>query len=378
MALTASPRRFISLWHIIQSGPGVLPVQVALDSSTVINAATQAGLLTIIALAFSHLLGSAGVPFLGNRIPALVGGFTVSAVTLRLLLIAASYSGLGVIDFWTRDGWVYNNKDNVAVLNVVLSSNPALSVGVLIFSLVAAMILGGASGWLLARVALPLPPIYMMMSTIALSDIGCVYFRDNIWLAGGTLGVWLPDPLAFLGGDRSVAILAVIILVAAAVYLTVGKVGRSRWGAIVEAVGENPSAMRSLGVDVVAVRGSAVFASSALMALAGSLYAFATLYINEAPYHNSWWTFWPILIVMMGGLGSRTGAVVGVALVTAMRYAIIVYRFELQALVFFPVSYIEDLLLGLLILAVLFWLPRGLVPWKRGSMGKASLEGIEE
>lgn len=334
-------------------------------AGVIINVVFLLGIMLIMALAFNHVLGYAGVPFLGNRIPVIIGAFTVSAVTLRLTYLIVSWAGVGLLDYGSQMGWIYNNPGNVALVNDFLAGNPALGLGLLVFSFGASVILGGLGGWLLARIALRMNVIYILILTLSLTDLGCVFGRNITWLGGGTAGLSTPDPLAFLPENRGAAMVVITLALAVLVYLLLRKLSDSPWGRLLAATRDNPTTVESVGKDLVAIRGRVVFYASGIMALAGTLYAFYISFVVEASYHNSYWMFWPLLMILLGGLGSSSGAVLGAVLVVAMRETIFVFKFQVQSLIFFPISYLEDVLLGGLMLIVLLRLPRGLIPEKR-------------
>jgi branched-chain amino acid transport system permease protein len=331
----------------------------------IINIIVWFGLMLIVALAFNHVFGSAGLPALSNRIPILIGAYTVSAVSLRVIFAVVAYSGVRLLPYNDDMGWIYNNPANVALVNDFLADNPALGVGLLIFSLGASMVLGGLGGWLMARAALRLDAIYILILTLSLTDIGCLFGRNITWLGGGTLGLYIPAPLALLGGNESAAMAAITLAVVVGVYLILRRLSDSPWGRLLAATRDNPMTTKSVGKDLVAIRGRVIFYTSGLMALAGALNAFYISYVVEASYHNAYWMFWPLLMILLGGLGSSAGTVLGAALIIGMREAILIFKFEIGAMLFFPISYLEDVLLGGLILIVLIWLPRGLIPEKR-------------
>jgi len=334
-------------------------------AGVIINAVFLLGMMLIMALAFNHVLGSAGVPFLGNRIPVLIGAFTVSAVTLRLTYLIVSWAGVGLLDYGSEMGWIYNNPGNVALVNDFIAGNPALGIGLLVFSLGASVILGGLGGWLMARAALRMNVIYILILTLSLTDLGCVFFRDITWLGGGTLGLQPPDPLAWLPANRGAVMAVIALVLVAGVYLLLRRLSDSPWGRLLAATRDNPTTAESVGKDLVAIRGRVVFYASGIMALAGTLYAFYINFVIEASYHNSYWMFWPLLMILLGGLGSSSGAVLGAVLVVALRETMMVFNFQIQSMLFFPIYYLENIILSGLILIVLILLPSGLMRERR-------------
>jgi branched-chain amino acid transport system permease protein len=322
------------------------------------------GMLLITAFATDHLLGFAKIPAFVNRIPVLIGAFTISAVSLRIIFPIAASAGLQMLDWGSEQGWVYNNQANVEAVNGLIATNPALGIGLILFTFAAAFILGGLGGWLLARVTLGLEPILILMATLAFTDVGCVFGRNITWLAGGTLGVTAPDPLAFAPGNQQAIWAAIALTIAALVYMLLGLLESSPWGRLVEAVGENPVGAASMGTDIVRVRGIVVFYASGVMALAGTLFSFYSAYVIEASYHNWPWLFYPLIAMMIGGVGNKRGTVLGIAFILIVVRALVELRFSVQSLVFFPVSYLDSIVIAFIMLAALYIHPR-MMPRKR-------------
>ncbi len=334
--------------------------------SLVIGTIALFGPVLIVALAFNHLLGSAGIPAMSNRIPALIGSFTISAVTLRLVFIIMASAGVNLIEWRDDYSWVYNNQMNVGLVNGFIAGNPLFGIGILLFSLAAALLLGGVGGWLMARAAIRLDAIYILMLTLSLTDLGCLLGRNIVSLGGGTLGLGIPDPLAFLNGNRSLAMILIILVVIVAVYLLLQRVEDSPWGRLLAASGDNPTTAASIGKDIVSIRSRVIFFSSGLMALGGTLYSFYNLYVSEAPFHNWVWLFWPLTAIIIGGIGSRRGAILGTTILAILYLMMINFRFQFgQIFFFFPISYLEDLILPLMILLLLMLLPGGLIKERR-------------
>lgn len=124
------------------------------------------------------MLGHAGIPAFVNRIPVLLGAFTVSAVSTRLVFAVAASAGVKLLDWGSEQGWIYNSQENTRLVNEFLAENPALCIGLILFTFAASIVLGGLGGWLLTRVALRLNPVLILMVTFALTDVGCVFGRN--------------------------------------------------------------------------------------------------------------------------------------------------------------------------------------------------------
>jgi branched-chain amino acid transport system permease protein len=130
------------------------------------------------------------------------------------------------------------------------------------------------------------------------------------------------------------------------------------------AIRENEVTVSSVGKNVIGIRRNILMFASGITAISGTLLAFYFSYVVEANYQRAFWTYWPWLMLILGGPGNNAGTFLGCALVTAMRRIIIVQKWLIESLFFFPVAYFESVLLGALLLLVIMFRPNGLIPEK--------------
>jgi branched-chain amino acid transport system permease protein len=283
------------------------------------------GFMFTVALSIGFQYGKAGVPNLGCAVSVLVGGSTVSAITSRLAFKLVEMAGVDLLPYSSTYDWVYNNEHNVKVLvDGYLRTDPALCVALLLFTLAVSMVLGAAVGWVISAPAIRLKAPFLIIALLTMSDAVSIVSRKLVTISGGTLGVYVPDVLAFYPGDRTTA--------------------------------------RSVGKNVVGVRRNVFMFGSGIIAMAGALQAFYFSYVVHANYGLYYWTYWPLLMVVIGGSGNCAGALLGTALVMALRYSITAYRYALYEFLFFPVAYLDSLLLGALMIIFLIFRPQGLIP----------------
>jgi branched-chain amino acid transport system permease protein len=153
---------------------------------------------------------------------------------------------------------------------------------------------------------------------------------------------------ARLDGLRLLIIGLSIILMAALTYV----VRATQLGRDIRALAENPRAARLLGVDVGRTIAATFFISSGLGGVAGALLGFA--YNAIYPQMGTPYELKAFTVMVVGGMGSLPGAVLG---------AYILGIGEIAALVFLPAEFAElrdALAFGLLFL-VLVIRPRGLL-----------------
>ena len=104
--------------------------------------------------------------------------------------------------------------------------------------------------------------------------------------------------------------------------------------------------------------------SSGITALVGVLLSYYYCYMSEGSFTGFTWNYLPWLMLMIGGRGNSAGTWIGCALVIAMKRLLIVFRGQLGRFVWFPVFIFEQQLWALLLLAVMVFRPKGLIPEK--------------
>jgi branched-chain amino acid transport system permease protein len=179
-----------------------------------------------------------------------------------------------------------------------------------------AMLLAGVVGILLERIAFrPLrgradSNISGLISSLAMFAI-FEAIAHEIWgpnVARFPFGT-LPDKLIpLLGGVVSRLQLTIIGISVAMFLLLTWLVNRTRLGREVRAVAESPRAARVLGIDVDRVISASFFISSALGGAAGVLFGLA--FNAVAPDMGRSVELKGLAVIILGGMGSMTGAVV--------------------------------------------------------------------
>jgi branched-chain amino acid transport system permease protein len=93
-------------------------------------------------------------------------------------------------------------------------------------------------------------------------------------------------------------------------------IDRSRYGAVLRAVGEDELAAQSMGINLTAVKVSAMTVGGALAGIGGGLYAHYTTHIEHANFNILIATF-AIAYPILGGLRNVFGTIVAVVFVQA-------------------------------------------------------------
>jgi branched-chain amino acid transport system permease protein len=234
--------------------------------------------------------------------------------------------------------------------------------------LLAAFLAGGALAFLVGLFALrPKRGDYQGMVLLAVSLIATVIVTAEVNIFNGSSGVvGVPRPLASqlnLGlVDYGWFYCALTAAVVGLVYLLVYRLTSSPWGRLVRAMRENPTAVRSLGGDVERLRMQVFVIGGAIAAVSGAL----LVQFLGAWAPSSWTTtetFIFFVCVVVGGLGSNLGTALG---------ALVVFTILGNGLQYLPVlqytpdvGALQTVAFGLIVIAFLWFRPRGLVPERR-------------
>ena len=217
-----------------------------------------------------------------------------------------------------------------------------------------AALVAGLVAALIGTVALRTRGVYFIMTTLAFAQM--LYFiAVSLRKYGGDDGYTLPArPVLGLGidlGNESNFYWVVLVLVALAL-AWMHRATRSRFGHALMGIRDNETRMRALGYPVFRIQLVAFAIAGAVAGLAGALLAGGNGFISPGAMH---WTQSATLVVMVviGGLGRSWGGPVGAAVWLLLEEVLKQY------------SEYWHLPLGLLLIAVALWAPKGLAALSR-------------
>ena len=160
---------------------------------------------------------------------------------------------------------------------------------------------------------------YLAVATLGFSIIVYLVIKNEEWLTGGSYG-FISIPRAALFGfvlRDPMYSYYLNVGVAAIVYLTFARIQGSRFGRAVNAIREDPDAARACGLRDTLLKSECFVIAAFVAGLAGSLYAHEVRYL--APNDFTFWKSIEILImVVIGGVGSLAGAILGAAVVVGL------------------------------------------------------------
>ena len=283
----------------------------------------------------------------------MAGIFAVLALSLNLLLGYTGQLSLGHAGFFGIGAYA------TGLLTVKLEWSPWLG-------LAAATALPAAAGWVIGRLALKLRGAYFVLLTISFGGVMSLVSVNWMDLTNGPLGlpgvppveIALPGlPVVSLRSKGAYYYLVLVAVVAS--YLLCLALIRSRIGRALIALRENETLAESVGINGTHYLVLAALISAGMAGFAGGLYAHYTRFVSPEVFLFGY-TVTMLIMVVAGGKGTLAGPIVGAVIFTVLPEALrALTSWQWQMLVY-----------GIVLIAVLFFMPRGIVPtlherWRR-------------
>ena len=185
-----------------------------------------------------------------------------------------------------------------------------------------ALIGAGAAAAIASLLMVPITRLtgaYLAVATLGFSIIVFLFIQNEEWLTGGSYG-FIGIPRAELFGYALRDPMWSYYLnvgVAAIVYFTFARIEGSRFGRAINAIRQDADAARASGIRVTLLKSECFVIAAFVAGLAGSLYAHEVRYL--APNDFTFWKSIEMLImVVIGGVGSLAGAILGAAVVVGL------------------------------------------------------------
>jgi len=223
-------------------------------------------------------------------------------------------------------------------------------------SLLLGAIVSGLLAWLVGRPILRLKGHYLAVATLGFGFLIAMVLSNEAWLTGGPdgMGVQGLGLKAMLKGIGLKAKTSTIWYWFSGAMLFIGawlalNLRDSPTGRALRSLHDSEVAARVIGVDVARYRLTAFVISAVYASVAGSLLALFNRFVTPdvAGFIHS---IELITMTVLGGAGSVLGGIFGAAILTALPQVLAVLH-----------DY-EHVMLGLIMMAVMIFLPKGLLP----------------
>jgi branched-chain amino acid transport system permease protein len=232
----------------------------------------------------------------------------------------------------------------------------------------AAAIVGAVLGLVFGIPSLRLRGIYLAVSTIALHFM-VIYLGGEYENTRGLSSGIVVDPPSLFGWslDSGRPWYYVLLALAAVTYLLFANILRTRTGRAWSAIRSREAVAEALGINIARYKLLAFVISSSVTAVAGALLTYYRTFVSSEAFSLDV-TIQYVAMIIIGGMGSQFGALLGAASVTLLPYAI---EGAMQALPggaghaewAFAVNYAA---FGIVMCAFLLFEPHGLIAiWRR-------------
>jgi branched-chain amino acid transport system permease protein len=275
----------------------------------------------------------------------------IGAVSMNLLL---GYTGLVSLGHAAFIG-----------IGAFITAGLALASVPVVICVGAAILACGVLGGAIAITSLRLRGLYLVMTTFAFHFI-VLYVLQRYQLAGHPEG--LTVPVASIADVRVVssqqwywvALVAATLVVWLSANLVAGRVGRS-----LLAVRENEALAASQGVPVARTKINVFVLTSMMAGFQGALYAFISRHVEVGTFDLNYAIIY-VAAVVLGGSGTLFGPVLGAIFVVGYPYVVqsvatVLPTTGALAALARDISWVNQIIFGLLIVTVLLFEPAGLV-----------------
>ncbi len=284
-------------------------------------------------------------------------------------------------------------------LPAIHSNLGGLGLPVLLSWPVGALFAAGAA-WLIGKTALGLRSDYLAIATLGIGEIIIAVMKNEDWLARGVKNViGIPRPVPYevdlqtspgfvewaagFGSDPVTASTIVVKLLYGALFAVIllaliwasEMALKSPWGRMMRAIRDNETAAAAMGKDVTRRHLQIFILGSAVCGLAGAMIVTLDSQLTPGTYNPLRFTFLIWVMVIVGGSGNNWGAVLGGFLIWFLWIKVEPWG---RDLITFITSGMEDgdlkthlrnsaahmrlVTMGLVLLLVLRFSPRGLIP----------------
>jgi len=252
---------------------------------------------------------NAALPPYFSSLFLLIGINALLAVSLNLVNGVAGQFSLGHAGFMALGAYTAAWLSTGPL--AALFTGPGISQLGLACTAAAAALVAGLAGWLVGLPSLRLRGDYLAIVTLGFGEIIRVGLLNSDFLGGarGFIGVPPAGGAAWVFGLLALACLACY------------RVMESSTGRALLSVREDEIAAEALGVDTTRAKVGAFVASAAGAGVAGALFAHLESFIHPSSF-NFMKSVEIVVMVVLGGMGSMSGALLAAVLLTALPEAL--------------------------------------------------------
>ncbi len=343
------------------------------------------------------------------------GGLAIGAATIALTIFVRGRMAKGgarglvtaalLIGGFFLFRWIYD-----PAVTAVEAINPSVTGNIgglglpILLAWPAGGLLAAAAAWAIGKTALGLRSDYLAIATLGIAEIVVAVMKNEDWLARGVKMMnlkerpwpvpfevelqrdprfldlaanWGFDPVSASSVVVKLAYMAMILIVLGLVIWLSERALNSPWGRMMRAIRDNEDAARAMGKDVTKRHLQIFILGSAVIGIAGAILTSMDGILNPGTYQPLRFTFLIWVMVIVGGSGNNWGALLG-GLLVGWLWLIVeslgpmvmgaitagMAPGPLKAHLIDSAQHMRLLTMGVILLLVLRFSPRGLIPEK--------------
>ena len=264
-------------------------------------------------------------------------------------------------------------------------------------------LLAAGAAWVIGKTALGLRSDYLAIATLGIAEIIIAIIKNEDWLARGVKNViGLPRPAPyeidlqqsdkFVSAANSIGIdpvtastlyvkliyAGLFSIVLIVIFILAQRALHSPWGRMMRAIRDNEVAAEAMGKNVTGRHLQIFILGSAICGIAGAMMTTLDSQLTPGTYQPLRYTFLIWVMVIIGGSGNNLGAVLGGFIIWFLwvqvepigQFLMVILTSgladdnSLKLHLMDSVAHMRLLTMGLLLLLVLRFSPRGLIPEK--------------
>lgn len=266
--------------------------------------------LAILAMSYNLMFGFSGVISFGHALFFGTGGYILGIVLQTQILLSDALDA-GPQHIEGALAFIVNPVLDIGYQTMLFLSQLGPSGGLIVGGLLG-MLIAGILGFLIGLVSLRLKGVYFAIFTLAVAEMAFIYVgRWQLTIAEDGFAIAdLPD--LFNPTQNRLFYYYFALVAAVLTFLFIRRLMFSPTGRVLLAIRENEDRARALGYNTLQYKLLAITAGSVMAAGAGMLHVILNKKVGPEIMSVTF-TIEPLLMTIIGGIGTFTGPVVGAA-----------------------------------------------------------------
>ncbi len=189
--------------------------------------------------------------------------------------------------------------------------------------MIVAVFMGGVIGLGLGYPSLRVKGVYLSLTTIGFAEVVRLMLSNMTGITGGTQGIRNIPVFSIYNFkfNTHVRVYYLFLFITAITFFVACRITYSKWGRVFKSLRDNAEAVEMSGVNIASIKIKAFTLAAIFGSLAGSMYAHYMGYMNPSTFNMDFSANY-VIMLMVGGIGSVYGNVIGALVVTVLPEAL--------------------------------------------------------